>query len=74
MINVKTAVACRDSNGIPSLYFSVVECTLEDYDEGEHYIVATWNAELAGYEVPLNGIVFDQNDYPELMTLHNWEE
>jgi len=59
-VTVKTAVACRDANGTPSMYLTDVVTTREGYDEGEHYEIANVEAEDEGYE-PAD-LAFDKND------------
>jgi hypothetical protein len=67
-ITIKTAVACRDANGIPTLYLTDVVTTREGYDEGEHYEIASAEAENERYDQA--DLVFDKND----MNADQWVE
>ena len=66
-MEIKCAVACCNSHGIPSLYFLKVECTQAQYDFGGHYSTAAQMATEEDYERPF--VVFDQHDYKDIMTL-----
>ena len=59
-MNIKCVVACRDSNGAPDLYALRIECTNEQYDNGDHYERAKEAVAENGYEA--SDIVFDEND------------
>lgn len=49
-ITVKTLVACRDASGVPTLFCASPVTTPEGYNEGEHYEIASGEAEDEGYE------------------------
>lgn len=59
MLRLKIIVAVVNSNGDPDFYFCIVKCTLEEYNEGEHYMLAERMAIKEGYEPCL---AFDEND------------
>lgn len=68
---VKVVVAAEGFNG-PDLYFCKVECTEEQYDNGDHYDVAKSAANENGYEGSM--VAFDENDDPKaLFGLFEWE-
>lgn len=50
-MKIKVAVGCHGYDG-PDLFFVVVECSQEQYDNGEHYVAAqevvTENNEVDG--------------------------
>jgi hypothetical protein len=56
---VRCIVACHGFDG-PDLFFCKVECTKEDYNNGDHYIVARDKAEEEGCDGPF--VVMDEND------------
>lgn len=53
------AVLGSNSEGAPDLFVTRVDCSLEEYDDGEHYDEAIARAEKAGFE---DGVAFDAND------------
>ena len=57
---INCIVACRNSNGEPDLFFVKVDCTSDQYNNGEHYDAAKKQAELEGYEAPF--VAFDDCD------------
>jgi len=59
MIRTKMIVAALNSNGEPDFYFCIVKSTLEEFNEGEHYVLAERMALKEGYEPRLS---FDEND------------
>ena len=65
MKTVKCVVSCFDSNGVPTFFPCIIECTKEEYSEGEHYEMARNEAIDARYENPK--IVYDENDGPEFL-------
>ena len=54
-------VACYNAGGEPDLFFVKVECTEEQYENGEHYGAAERAAWDEGYESD-QMVSFDQND------------
>lgn len=70
-IEIKCVVTCRNSEGTPDMHPVLVYCTPEQYDDGQHYVSAKINAINDGYENC--GIVYDANDYPELMDMFNFD-
>jgi len=57
---VKCVVACNDVNG-PNFYFVKVDCTEEQYDNGDHYQAAE-DIIQENYEVDGPYWVCDEND------------
>jgi len=56
---IRVAALCINSMGEPEFYWTLVNVTQEDYDNGEHYDACRDAAENEGYDVKR---VFDQND------------
>lgn len=56
---VKLCVAAYGCDG-PDLFFCKVECSQEQYDNGDHYDRAKKAAEELGYESPM--VALDEND------------
>lgn len=50
-------VACRDANGIPTLYPTTVAATNREVEDGQHYPMAQRAARDAGYELPNGQII-----------------
>lgn len=68
---VNMVVAAQGFAG-PDLYFCKVECSQEQYDNGEHYDAAHSAAKKNGYDGSM--VAFDENDPPKAMFgLFNWE-
>ncbi len=68
---VKMVVAAQGQDG-PDLYFCKVDCTEQQYADGDHYDRAKEAAEENGYEGSM--IAFDEHDPPKpLFGLFNWE-
>lgn len=59
MLRTKVIVAVLNSNGEPDFYFCIVKCTLEEYNDAEHTVLAERMALKEGYEPRLS---FDEND------------
>ncbi len=57
-MKVRCVVACTNANGEPDLYFVKVHCSLEDFDDGEHYEGAKESALREDHEGPF--VVFDE--------------
>ena len=55
----KMMVAAVNANGEPDFYFCKVRCTFEEYNNGEHYVLAERKAIDEGYEPHLS---FDEDD------------
>jgi hypothetical protein len=69
---VKCVVACRNAEGASDFYFCKVECSQDQYDNGEHYEIAEYQARSEGYEGPM--VAFDENDGPNFLFEHFvWE-
>ena len=73
-MNIKCVVACHDGDG-PNFYFVKVDCTKEQYDNGEHYEAAE-GIIRENYDVDGPFWVCDENDYPVNFIISNfpkWE-
>lgn len=55
----KMIVAAVNANGEPDFYFCKVRCNAEQYDNGDHYVLAERKAIDEGYEPKLS---YDEND------------
>lgn len=66
-MKVKCVVPCRDSFGLPSLFYCEIECSIDEFNGGKHYTHASFVARLEGFEVPDESAVFDQYDDPGLI-------
>ena len=71
-MTIKCVVACHNASGEPDFYFVKVECSQVQYDNGEHYELATYVARQQGYEAPM--VVYDEKDGPQFLFEHFiWE-
>lgn len=71
-MTVKCVVACRNAEGVSDFFFCKVDCSQQDYDNGEHYDRAENYASNQGYEGPM--VAFDENDGPAFLFDHFvWE-
>ena len=72
-MTLKMIVAGTNANGEPDLFFLRMHCTLEEYNEGEHYEEARRIADIEGYKPPF--VPFDENDTAgkALLPLCPWE-
>ena len=59
MTEHKLIVAALNANGEPDFFYCKVSCTDEQYDNGDHYVLAESLAVKEGYEPRLS---FDEND------------
>ena len=59
-MNIKCIVAGTNANGEPDLYFCIVNCTIDQGHNGNHYDTAKEMAEDNGYEGPF--VAFDERD------------
>lgn len=59
MLRTKVIVAAINPHGDPDFYFCIIKCTLEEQEEGEHYVLAERMALKEGYEPRLS---FDEDD------------
>jgi hypothetical protein len=63
---IQCVVACRNAMGEPEFYCVTVECTVDQYENGDHYDAACAQAEDEGYEgwkgEISNAWVCDEND------------
>lgn len=68
---VRMVVAAHGLDG-PDLYFCKVDCSQEQYDNGDHYDAAKSAAKDNDYEGSM--VAFDENDPPKpLFDLFNWD-
>lgn len=67
---IKCVVACFDSQGKPTFFPCIIECTEQEYEIGEHYCMAREKAREAGYENSM--VVFDQHDGPKWLFERFW--
>lgn len=58
-MTIKCIVAAVNASGEPDFFFCKVECSKEQYDNGEHYEAAEELAEEEGYEPKL---AYDERD------------
>jgi len=71
-MTIKCVVACHNAGGEPDFYFVNVECSQAQYDNDEHYELATYKAKSEGYEGPM--VVYDESDGPRFLFKHfAWE-
>lgn len=61
--DVRVAVACTGSNGVPGFFFCVVRCMPAQYDNGDHYEAAKAAARDNDCEGP-DMVAYDQHDGP----------
>lgn len=54
----------------PDFYFCKIECTQEEYDNGEHYELAAEAALVSEAYDPDNVVVFDEHDGPAWLFEH----
>lgn len=73
VISHKMMVACHNASGEPDIYFCKIRCTYEEYCEGEHYALAEWKAEDAGYEGPFVSICDDDSAGRAIVGHFAWE-
>ncbi len=59
------AVVCTACNGAPDVFLAVVNCSEEQYDNGDHYDTATRMARDEGYEAPFK--CFDNSEHSEFL-------
>lgn len=69
-MNVKCVVAGCNANGDKDLTFVVVNCSEEQYANGDHYNAAEDWARESGYEGPF--VSFDENDPPRIFDNFVW--
>lgn len=58
--NINVVVLCTNSNGVPEFHTCAPAVTEEQYNNGDHYVLAKANAYDNGYEEPM--IAFDAKD------------
>lgn len=58
-MKIQVGVMSEDANGAPDVTFHTIECSQEQYDNGDHYDMAKDLAEEDGYEPK---IAFDERD------------
>lgn len=56
---IKCAVACTDSSGVPAMFFVKMMASIKQVNNGDHYKAAKYFCEEQGYEAFL---VYDQWD------------
>lgn len=66
----KLIVAASNASGEPDFYFCKVSCTGEQYENGEHYVLAESLAIKEGYEPKLS---YDENDKAGKAILENFD-
>jgi hypothetical protein len=59
MKTIKCIVAVTDANGSPDFFPVIVRCTQEEYNTGEHLVVAAQKAIRKNYQ---SYLVYDEND------------
>lgn len=62
---IKCVVAAHNGMGEPDFFFCLVECSEEQYDNGDHYDRAEELADAEGYEGPK--VTFDEKDGPDFL-------
>lgn len=67
---LRCIVACQGGEG-PDLYFVKVDCSQEQYDNGEHYDRAIEAAKEADYDEQM--VAFDEKDQAGDAMLHLFE-
>lgn len=69
---VKCIVAAHNANGEPDLFFVIVRCTEDQYDNGDHYAAANDFAETQGYDPAL---AYDEDDSAgrAMLGLFDWQ-
>ena len=72
MKTVKVIVAAYNTNGEPDFFFVIVRCTQEEYDNGDHYVVAEEKAIREGYTPRISYDEFDTAG-KALLPLFVWE-
>ena len=65
-MKIRCVVACTNSEGTPDFFQCVVECTKEQYENGDHYDAARDFAREESYEGP-DMVVFDEKDGPQFL-------
>lgn len=60
MKTIRTMVLVTDSSGVPDIYICKIRCTLDEYNEGEHYSVAERQAEKKKYVMRYSFDEFDR--------------
>lgn len=73
-MELKMIVAGHNANGEPDFYFCKVRCTFEEYNEGEHYALATRKAEDEGYRRPFVSICEDDPAGKAMLPLFTWKD
>jgi hypothetical protein len=72
MLNIKCIAAVVNANGESDFYFAIIQCSQEQYDNGQHYSAMCDAAEKEGYEFYL---AYDENEPAgkALLPLFHWE-
>lgn len=65
---IKCVVACHGGDG-PTFCYVVVNCTQEQYDDGQHYEVAKDHARDMNFDGPM--VVYDEHDGPDWLFASN---
>ncbi len=71
-MKIKCAVSCRSADGTPTFFPTIVHCSQEKYDNGEHYEIADAVAYAYGYET--GHLVYDENDGPTWLFANLFKE
>jgi hypothetical protein len=72
-MKIKCIVPAFNASGEPDFFFCIVECTEEQYNDGQHYKVAREEADSEGYEEV--GLVYDERDSggKAILNCFEWE-
>lgn len=65
---VKCVTAGTSANSEPDLHFCKVDCSEDEFAEGDHYMVAREQAGKDGYEGEM--VTFDEHDGPDFLFEH----
>lgn len=60
-MNVKMIVACKDSNGAPTFFKTVMKVSNKEYHNGDHYTIAENLAKDQGYEGDM--VAYTHNEF-----------
>lgn len=73
-LTVKCVTAATQAGGGSGFHHCIVRCTQGQYNNGEHYEAAQFQASEDGYEEESDMVTFDENDGPDwLFAKFNWE-
>jgi len=66
-------VACHNGHWEPDIYFCKIRCTLEEYNDGEHYSLSVRTAENEGYIGPFVSICEDDSAGKAIVDHFVWD-